>query len=386
LYQSPQQTNIDDESLATNSKRLNKAVDKTKNTILSQLKSNLNSLRHTLKKFDISNSGSVNLQEFQSSLIKSGLHSSKSSLKDLFVSLADENNDLQSSLGNSQGKSLSIESFISDLCEQSQVTQLNEPTNGPSSKNLKLAEELRVVSKITNAADKNYDCFKLYEDISSSSSQSKTTKTDKSSLNTSQFKQALVRLGADINDRELNHLNNRIEKVINISMNEKENENSYDPCKIQEICRNEIESKDKANYQSRSNLLQNNSRYTNTFKSSAGWIDGIPHSEHVHLFESPSYIRNEQRDRRLQRHLRSSVDLISGAYMDNTKDVDDKGCTLKSKISTAKLAQSLQLGCEDKSILEKKLGTISNLDNLCELSGLKVGYKDNKQNKTGKTR
>jgi Ca2+-binding EF-hand superfamily protein len=222
------------------------------NSISSQMGGQMATLRLYLRQLDGSNSGHVNFEEFNTALIKAGINTPKSSLKDFFYKnahLPKEINSLDLGINRLE---VNIEELVSRLQNRTSTPGFDYLATAES-KQAKSAEERRIMKKILNVTCRNANVYSnIFDHLDNSQSH-------RGWVEPLQMKEGLQKLGVNLSNDEYNSLLNRVD----LNHNGKISIKGFDGMLNEEINKSHYNSN-----QLKNDFLKNYSRYNQSFKSS----------------------------------------------------------------------------------------------------------------------
>jgi Ca2+-binding EF-hand superfamily protein len=184
--------------------------------VAAQIQGNIHRFRQVLQQHDGSNSGTLNLNEFESALKKAGVDLPAEHCKELYLRCADRKVE-PNTHGYSRGTALNIEDFTSRLQARATASTFahtyadatQQPSaffqkyggKRPTGEDAKQLEALRVMKKVLHSSSKLCNPHAVYKDVCSDHN---------GFLSTDQLKDALGHMGANLSAGEFSVL---LEKV-----------------------------------------------------------------------------------------------------------------------------------------------------------------------------
>ena len=241
--------------------------------IVDQISGGVANLRHTLRSFDASKSGTLNNDELRGALKKAGVKLSNEQYGELYQELASTRTS-SNTPGYSRGQVVSIDALAERLHAHTVATR--PPTTAPASTFEALyamprvygeaankAEKVRVMKKVLQSASKLTNPHAIYKHIDPQHN---------GYLNEPQLQDALVYMGANLSPKEFSVLVNNVPRDVDgrIEITQFER-NLRDQVRLQEH-KDDVQSGE---------IKQHFRRYSHTFKSS----DNFQLAQENHEFE-----------------------------------------------------------------------------------------------------
>lgn len=368
------------------------------NSIVDQIGGGVTRLRYMLKQFDASQSGTLNYEEFQNALKKSGVQLSKDQYKDLYQQTAREVTTAVAH-GYSRGKAVDIDAFANKLQAQTTSKEFVPPPPGTFfeqrfgntksfGEDAKHHETVRVMKKVLHSQSKLTNPYAVYKYIEPQHN---------GYLSEPQLKDALGHMGANLTSNEMNVLMNNIPR---------DGDGKIEIARFENVLKHEVGAYDKADSKSADRQHRQFSHYNRSFRNSRDFSLAHEYQEFEPLCHTKGHAvpaETSKRWNQLKDVFQAHPEVVRGAFSvpkpttpdrksfkSHSGGVEvDRDYTRSLSVTQLKenLAKSgLPLSADDVLKIESTLkrqapGKEISLEKFCEVVGLEVHNKD--KNKIG---
>lgn len=368
------------------------------NAVVDQIGGGVTRLRHMLKKFDASQSGTLNYDEFQNALKKSGVHLSRDQYRALYQQSAQEVATAVAH-GYSRGKAVDIDSFANRLQEHTTSGEFVPPPAGTDfeqrfgtakafGEDARHNETVRIMKKVLHSTSKLTNPHAVYKYIEPQHN---------GYLSEPQLKDALGHMGANLSATEMNVLMGNIPR---------DSEGKIEIARFENVLKREVGSYDKTDTLQSDSQHRQFRHYSRTFRNSRDFSLAHEYKEFEPLCHTRGHAvpaESSKRWNQLKEVFQTHPEVVRDAFsVPKPPSPDRKSFKSRSGVevdrdytrtlSVAQLKENLAkcglpLSADDVLKVESTLkrqapGRDISLEKFCEVVGLEVHNKD--KNKMGK--